>query len=110
MVPAPAVLREISSIARDHDVQDCEPSHSVGILGGKREGDRPAPVVTGEEEPVDPEMVPDQLPDVVCYRLLVITGWRARRVPKPPQIGRDYRIALCQMRNDITPLVRALWD
>src|SRR5215218_401703 len=110
MVPATAALREISSVARDHDVQDCEPSHCVWVLGGKREGDRPAPVVAGKEESLNPEMIPDQLPDIVCYCLLIIAARWARRVPKPPQIGRDYRIVLCQVWDNVTPFVRALRD
>ena len=108
VVPAPAALREIVSVARDRDVEDREPAHGVGVGTGEREGGRAAPVVTDEEEAIDPQMLVYEPPDVGRDGLLVVAAGRPRGVAESAQVGRVHPVARREPRDHVPPLVRRL--
>jgi hypothetical protein len=74
MMPAPAALGEVATVARNHDVQYCKPSHSLRMVCGKREGDWATPIVADQEETVNPEMIPQKPPYIICDSFLVVSG------------------------------------
>ena len=83
--------------------------HGVGVIGGKPECDRCAPIMTDDREPRMLEMVVHQQPYVVGDGLLVVASARTRRIAESAQVGRDQHEAVGQQVHHVAPFVPGLW-
>jgi hypothetical protein len=50
-----------------------------------------------------------QLDHITGDGAVVISGGRARTVPKPPHVWRDHSIFRREFRNHVAPAVRGMW-
>src|SRR5215467_10594453 len=97
------------TIAGNGHVEDRQTADGIAMLSCECERYRSAPVVPDDEKLSLTQYIMSQPPDVVRYRLLVVTSHGARAVAETPQIGCYHPVAMCKSTHDVAPHVPCLW-
>src|SRR5581483_239707 len=110
-VPDAALSSELRnllpSLTGNGDVQYDQLAHILRMSAGVGIGDRPAPVVSDQENLFEAELA-HELIDIVGDGAFVVAGRRTRGIAQAAHVRSDDRVVLGQRRHDTAPFVPGL--